>query len=170
MLALARGLVGNGLGRQVDFDFRFRIGKNRVEKLGQKRFTNHHRKNKVIQFIVFVDIRKETGYDYAKPVICNRPSSVLATGTRTEVLPCHQYLSTISRIVQNKRFYFVALLIVPPIAEEVFTEPLFVGCFQEAGRNDLVRIHILKRKGDASRCYDVEFLFHYSFLLDLYSL
>jgi hypothetical protein len=33
MLALARGLVGNGLFGQVHFHFRFGIGKNRVEKL-----------------------------------------------------------------------------------------------------------------------------------------
>lgn len=59
VLALTRSLIGDGLGRQVDFDFCFRIGKNRVEKLGQKRFANHHRENKVIQFIVFVDIRKK---------------------------------------------------------------------------------------------------------------
>lgn len=77
-------------------------------------------------------------------------------------------LSAVGRIVQGKRFDFVTLLVVPPVAEQVFTEPLLVGSLQEAGRNDLVRIHILKGKRDAGRCYDVEFLFHFSLSILLF--
>jgi len=105
-------------------------------------------------------IRKETGDDYAETVIGNRPSCMFAAGTRTEVLSCHQYLSAVGRIVQDKRLYFVSLLVVAPVAEQVFAESFFVGCFQETGWDDLVRIHIFERKRNTGRCYDIEFLFH----------
>ena len=50
---------------------------------------------------------------------------------------------------------------------------LLVYSLKEAGRNNLVGVHILERKRNAGGCYNVEFLFHFyllsncsSFVLD----
>ena len=74
VLALARGLVGDGLGGQVDFDFCCRIGIDRVEKLGQERFAYDNRKDEVIQLVVFVDVGKEAADNHTESVFGNRPS------------------------------------------------------------------------------------------------
>ena len=70
---LACRLVGNGLGRKVYFYFRLRVGKDRVEQFFQEPFAYHHRKHEIIQFVILVDIGKETGYYYTEAVTGNRP-------------------------------------------------------------------------------------------------
>ena len=74
MLALARGLVGNGLFGQVHFHFRFGIGENRVEKFFQERFAHHHGKHEIIQFVVLMDIRKEAAHHHAETIVLSKPA------------------------------------------------------------------------------------------------
>lgn len=81
MLALARGLVGNGLFGQVHFHFRFGIGENRVEKFFQERFAHHHGKHEIIQFVVLMDIRKEAAHHHAETIVGNGPCRMLAAAS-----------------------------------------------------------------------------------------
>ena len=117
MFALARSLVGDGLFGQIHFHFHLRIGRDRVEQLFQERLTYHHRKHKVVQFIVLVYIGKEARYHHTKTVTGNGPCSMLTAGTGTEVLSRHQNLSTVSGIVQNKVLVQRTVRMIAPIAE-----------------------------------------------------
>ena len=86
MFALARSLVGDGLFGQIHFHFHLRIGRDRVEQLFQERLTYHHRKHKVVQFIVLVYIGKEARYHHTETVTGNSPCSMLTAGTFTIIL------------------------------------------------------------------------------------
>jgi len=59
MFTFARSLVGDGLLRKVNFHFHLRIGFNRIEQLLQERFCDNHRKYKVVQLIIFMNIGKK---------------------------------------------------------------------------------------------------------------
>ena len=73
-------------------------------------------------------------------------------------------LAAVLRIVQDEVRIRRAVRLVTPVAEQVVAEEALVprGRLQEAGGNDLVRVHVLERERDAGAFYDVEFLFHSS--------
>jgi len=48
MFAFASRLVGDGLHRKVHFDFRLRVGIDRLEQITQKGFTYHNRQNEIV--------------------------------------------------------------------------------------------------------------------------
>ena len=104
MFTLACSLVSNGLFGKIHLHFHFRVSIDRVEQFLKKSFCNDYRKHEVIQLVILVNICKETRDYHPETITRNSPSSMLAARTGTEVLPCHQYLSPISRIVQHKFF------------------------------------------------------------------
>ena len=165
MLAFACRLVGDGLFGQVHFHFRPGVGKNRIEKFLQKRFAHHYGKHEIIQFVILMDIRKKAAYHHTETIVGNGPGCVLAAASRTEVLAGYKDLSTVSRVIQYERFYFIALLVIPPIAKQVLAKAFFGSGFQETRRDYLVGIYILQRKRYASTVDDIEFLFHCFFIL-----
>ena len=114
-----------------------------------------------------MDVGKETADNDPETVTGYRPSRMFATGTATEVLPGHKYLSPINRVIQYKILVHCSVSIVTPVTEQVLAEKALFSCrgFQEACRNNLVGIHILQRKRHTCTCYDIEFLFHSSITL-----
>ena len=93
------------------------------------------------------------------------PLVAAAAASRTEVLAGYKDLSAVSRVIQYERFYFIALLVIPPIAQQVLAKAFFGSGFQETRRDYLVGIYILQRKRYASTVDDIEFLFHCFFIL-----
>src|SRR3712207_1052904 len=77
MFALAGRFIRDGLPRKIDFDFRFRIGINGIEKFFQEGLGHHYGKNEVIQLVIFMDVCKEARNNHTKAVIGNRPSCML---------------------------------------------------------------------------------------------
>lgn len=88
---------------------------------------------------------------------------MFAAGTATEVLPGNKNLTFISILVQYKVGIRVTGFVITPVAEKIIAEALACGCFQEAGRDDLVCVDIFQRKRDTGRCYYREFFFSISF-------
>ena len=91
---------------------------------------------------------------------------MLAAGTGTEVLACHEDLSAVGRVVQHKVGVGSAVGTVTPVAEEVVAEPFARRGFEETCGDNLVGIDILQRKGHARAGDDIEFLFHCCILLN----
>ena len=87
---------------------------------------------------------------------------MLTAAARAEVLACHEDLSAVGGVIQHKIRVQGSVRTVTPVAEKVVAKELLIadGCFQEAGRDDLVGIYVLQRQGDTSGCQYVEFLFH----------
>ncbi len=137
-------LIDDDLFGKVHFHFHLRVRFNRIEQFLQKTFGNNHRKHKVVQLIILMNIGKKTGNHHTETISGNRPGCVFTTRTGTEVLPCHQHLSAISRIVQHKILIQATVGIVTPVTEKVITkEFLFTGSrFEETCRNNLVSIYI----------------------------
>ena len=54
----------------------------------------------------------------------------------------------------------MSLLIVAPIVKEIVAEALFGSGFEKAGGDDLIRVDVLERKGDAGAAEDGEFFVH----------
>ena len=85
-LTFACCLVNDCLFRQVHHYLRFRIGGNGIKQFFQERFAHHYRQYEIIQFIILVNICKETADYHAETIICNGPCCMLAATARTEVL------------------------------------------------------------------------------------
>ena len=162
MLAAARGLVRDGLRRQVDFHQRPGVRKDTVEQLAEKIRADHDRQHEVVQLIVLVDVRKEAADHHAEAVARNGPGGVFATAARPEILACHEDLPAVLGIVQHKIRIERPVRTVTPVAEEVVAKELLIAgrSLEEAGGNDLVGVYVLQRQGDAGGCQYVEFLFH----------
>ena len=77
-LTAARGFVGDSLGWQIYFDFHLRVFIDAIEQLLQEGFAHHDRQDKVVQFIVLVDIGKEAADHHAEAISGNRPRSMFA--------------------------------------------------------------------------------------------
>ena len=88
MLAPSCGLIGDALLGQVYFHLRLRIGLNAVEEFLQKVLADNDRQHKIVEFVVLVDICKETADNHTETIAGNSPSSMFTAGTRTEVLAC----------------------------------------------------------------------------------
>jgi len=131
-----------------------------VEQLLQERLAHHHGQDEVVQLVVLVDVGEERADYHTEAVARDGPRGVLAAGAGAEVLARHEYASAVSRIVQHKVLLQRAVLVVPPVAEEVVAEALLVGGLEEARGDNLVCVHVLQREWNARACYHVEFLFH----------
>ena len=160
MFALACGFVCNRLVRQVNLHLCLMVLGNALEQLFKERFRNHYWQNKVVEFVVLVNVGKEAAYHHAEPISRNGPCCVLTRGARTEVLTSHKNDTTIRRVVKHEIFFRCSVSIISPVAEEVIAHAFLVCGFKETRWYDLVCIYVFKRKGYASACYDIEFLFH----------
>ena len=76
-LATSGCLVGHFLFGKIYFHFRLRISSNTAEQLLQELFAHHYRQYEVVQLVVLVDIRKETGDHDTEPIACNGPRCML---------------------------------------------------------------------------------------------
>ena len=116
-----------------------------------------------------MNIGEEAGNHHSEPVSCDSPCGVLAAGPGAEVLPGHQNLMAAFvrlfaefRPVQHEIRLRSPVILISPVAEQGIPEEFFIlgRGLEETGRNNLVGIHILKRKRHAGALYYVEFLFH----------
>ena len=89
---------------------------------------------------------------------------MLARRARAEILACHEDATAVGGVVEHEVLVGRAVSIVAPVAEQVVAKELLLagGSLEETGRDDLVGIDVLQRKGNAGGCYNVEFLFHSS--------
>ena len=69
-------------------------------------------------------------------------------------------LARVGGVVEHEVGHRFPLLVVAPVAEEVFAESLARYGFEESGRNDLVGVDIFLGKGNARRGYDIYFFNH----------
>ena len=113
-----------------------------------------------------MDIREEAGNHHFESIAGNGPGRMLAAGTGAEVAASDEDFAPVAGVVQDEVRIRRSVRAVPPVTEQVVPEKRLVprGRLQEAGGNDLVRVHVLERKRDAGALYDVEFLFHSSSL------
>ena len=162
-------LVGDGLFGKIHFHFHLRVCFYRIEQFLQKLLGYNHRKHKVVQLIILMNIGKKAGYHHTETIAGNCPGCVFTAGTRTEVLTCHQYLSAVSRVVQHKILVQGTICIVTPVTKKVITEEFFFtsGCFQETCRNNLVSIYVFQRKRYTSTCDYIKFCLSHLFIYDL---
>ncbi len=164
MIAASCLLVSDGLTGQIDLHFRLRVAPNAVEEFGQERLAHLYGEHKVVEFVVPVDIGKETADDHTEAIAGNGPCGMFTAGTATEVLASHQYTTAIGRVVEHKIFNYAAVLAVTPVTEQVVTKALLVCGLKKTGRDNLIGIYILQWEGNASGGDDIEFLFHNSSL------
>ena len=162
MCYAARGLICDGLFRQIDFHKGLRVGENGIKKLLQEVLADDDGKHEVVQLIVFMYIGKKTRHDNPESIAGNRPRRVFTARAAAEILSCHQNLPAVGGVIQYEVFVRCAVGVVTPIAEQIVAESLFVSRFQEAGGDDLVGIDILQREGHTCAGDDIEFLFHLS--------
>lgn len=60
LLALARGLVGDGLIGQVDFYLHLGVGLDAVKQLGEETLRDNHGKYEIVELVVLMDVSEET--------------------------------------------------------------------------------------------------------------
>ena len=159
MLLEVAGRIGDGLVGEVNHHVHLRISLDVGKELLKEGFTDHNWKDEVIEFVLLVDIGKETAHDDAETVASNGPGGVFAARPATEVLACHENGARISGVVEHKVF-LRAVGVIAPVAEKIVAKARLVGGFEETRRDDLVGVDVLQRERHAGAVYDVEFLFH----------
>ena len=80
MFALACSFVCNRLVWQVNLPLCLMILGNTLEQLFKERFRNHYRQNKVVKFVVLVNVGEEATYHHAEPISSNSPCCMLTRG------------------------------------------------------------------------------------------
>ena len=87
---------------------------------------------------------------------------MITTGAGTEVLTRYEDATFILGVVEDKILNDTTVLPIAPVAKQVVAKELLLagGSLKETGRDNLVGIDVLQRKGNACGCYNVEFLFH----------
>lgn len=142
VLALTRSLIGDGLGRQVDFDFCFRIGKIESKSSARKgSLTTTGRTKLFSSLFLWISAKNWTQLHETH----NRQSPKQHVRdwnpSRSFSPPPVSVRRRSDHSRQTILFYFPACRTASRGTN--FHQTLFVGCFQETSRNDLVRIHIL---------------------------
>ena len=153
------GRVGDGLVWEVNHHVHLRIGLDIGKELLKEGFADHNWKDEVIEFVLLVDIGKETAHNDAETIAGNGPGGVFATRPATEVLARHKDGARISGVVEHKVF-LRAVGVIAPVAEKIVAKARLVGGFEETRWDDLVGVDVLQRERHAGAVYDVEFLFH----------
>ena len=162
-LAVARCLIGDGLGGEIDGDERSGVGLDGGEKLAEERLANDNGEDKVVELVVLVDVGKEATHDNADAVAGNSPCGVFAAGTGTEILTGNKDGTvTESRVVEYEVRVVATIGTVAPIEKEMVAKELLVAScgLHEAGRDNLVGIDVLKRERYAGGGKSGERLFH----------
>ena len=148
---IACGGQGDGLVLKVDFDGCGWIFFDGGEDLCQEILTDGHRQQEVVQGVVLKDICEEAADDDVEAGVFDCPGGVFTAGAAAEVLACHEDLSFVGRVVQYKVFFGLPVAFIAPVAEEVLSESVAAGGFQEAGGDDLIGIYVLPIEGDGGR-------------------
>ena len=73
--------VGDGLIGKINFHLSLRIILNTLEEFIKERLTDLHGQNKIIQFVVLVNIGKETADDHPETITCDSPGSMFSGRT-----------------------------------------------------------------------------------------
>jgi hypothetical protein len=110
-------------------------------------------KDAVLEAIIVKNICK-AGRNYtAKSLVKQGPWSVLARGAASEVVPGQQNSRTIiSRLVEKKVRIECAILFLPPVIKQAFSQSRASDRLQKLLWDDLVSVHIqaIQRRDDAS--------------------
>ena len=159
MLLEVAGRVGDDLVWEVNHHVHLRIGLDVGKELLKEGFADHNWKDEVIEFVLLVDIGKETAHNDAETVAGNGPGGVFAARPATEVLARHEDGAGISGVVEHKVF-LRAVGVIAPVAEKIVAKARLVGGFEETRRDDLVGVDVLQWERHTGAVYDVEFLFH----------
>lgn len=78
MLLEVAGRVGDGLIWEVNHHVHLRIGLDVGKELLKEGFADHNWKDEVIEFVLLMDIGKETAHNNAETVAGNGPGGVFA--------------------------------------------------------------------------------------------
>ena len=162
-LAVARGLIGDGLGGEINGNERSGIGLDGCEKLAEERLADDDGEDKVVELVVLVDVGKEAAHDNADAVAGNGPCGMFAAGAGTEILTGNKDgAALIRRVVEHEVGVVGTVGTVTPVEEKVVAEKLLVagGGLHEAGGDNLVGIDVLQREGYAGGGEGGEGLFH----------
>ena len=159
MLLEVAGRIGDGLVWEVNHHVHLRIGLDVGKELLKEGFADHNWKDEVIEFVLLVDIGKETAHNDAETVASNGPGGVFTARPATEVLARHEDGARISGVIEHKVF-LRAVGVIAPVAEKIVAKARLVGGFEETRRDYLVGVDVLQRERHAGAVYDVEFLFH----------
>ena len=89
LLGFAGRLVGDGLFRQINLHLCLRVGIDGIEQLLKERFADDHRQHEVVQFVVLVDVGKETADHDPESISGDCPCGMFTAGTASEVLACY---------------------------------------------------------------------------------
>ena len=78
MLEMTGCNVRHSLSLKINNQFRGRVGIDSGEQLCQERLGHSDRQNKIIQFVIAVDIGEKAAYHHSEPGIGNSPCGMLA--------------------------------------------------------------------------------------------
>ena len=108
-----------------------------------------------------MDVGKEAGDDDPEAIAGDGPCGMLAARAATEVATSDEDAgASVGGIIEHEGGDGLALLVIAPIIKEIVAEALFGGGFEEAGGDDLIRVDVFERKGDAGAAEDGEFFVH----------
>ena len=114
---------------------------------------DRHRQQAVLQAVVPEDGSERRADHSPEAEIGQGPRRVLARRPAAEVVPRHQDAGGRRfRAVQHEIGAGRAVLRVAPVGEQVPPEPGLSGDFQEARRDDDVRVDVVDRQDDVARC------------------
>src|SRR6478735_6462353 len=111
-----------------------------------------YRQEPVLERVALEDVRERGRDDHAETPTDERPGRVLARRTAAEVVTREQDLRALrGREIERKIRLVRAVRVVTPIAEQALTEAVLVDHFEEACRDDLIRVDVLGRNDNCVR-------------------
>src|SRR5213075_3294846 len=123
------------------------ISRDQLEQLAMLLGLDDDREKPVLEGIVPEDVGERGGQDRPDPPGGQGPRRVLARRAGPEVIAHEQDLAIEhgDAVHHEQRLLEPAVLVIAPIPEQGLAEALLVGHLEVAGRDDLVRIHVLGR-------------------------
>lgn len=148
-LALAVCQIGDRLTGQIDTHLRSMVLRYAVEQLLQERLADLYGQDKIVEFVVLVNVGKERTDDHAEAIAGDGPCGMLARRATTKILPCNKDAPPVGRIVEHKLGVRASVGVIPPVGKQATTEAILVGRLQKTGRHNLVSVYVLQRYRDA---------------------
>ena len=146
------------MGGKIDLNLGLRVCLYGSEEVGEEGVRNDYGKDAIVQFVLLMDVGKEAGDDDPEAIASDSPCGMLSARAATEVAASDEDAGAgVGGIVEHEGGDGLALLVVAPIVKEIVAEALFRGGFEKAGGDDLIRVDVLERKGDAGAAEDGEF-------------
>lgn len=128
---------------EIDGDFIARVFGGALKKIVRYGVADSDGQNAVLEAIVVEDIGETWGDDHAETVILQRPWSVLATRSATEVPPRQQHTRVaILGQIENKFRIIRPVVQVAPIEKKEFFIARSLNSFEELLRDNLIGIDV----------------------------